>query len=360
MTTKTRFLPALATLLLLAACATLGPTMLGPSTLMPWRHDQLKFPHARHAAAQVDCITCHETAFDAKDLNERLLPPESKCLECHGEEKDKGNCGMCHVDAKVAANWPKREPALFFNHVNHLERVKEDCTQCHKNLPEPGKAPVAMTMETCTKCHEHQEMYQDGRCDVCHKDLTSERLKPPAGFTHQGNFAVQHRVAARSANESCMVCHTQTQCVQCHNATVPIRPELMHPTDVTRNFIHRNDFISRHTLEAQADPAQCYRCHGNNFCSDCHKMQNLTPTSSSPRSPHPRNFVQRGGAEFHGAEAQRDVQRCAACHDQGPQTNCINCHKVGGVGGNPHPSNWGADHNRQDIRLNGMCQYCHQ
>jgi hypothetical protein len=46
---------------------------------------------------------------------------------------------------------------------------------------------------------------------------------------------------------------------------------------------------------------------------------------------------------------------CASCHEAGPATNCIGCHRVGAHGGNPHPSGWqstrGADAE--------MCGYCH-
>lgn len=282
-------------------------------------------------------------------------------MECHAEEKENGKCAMCHTSAKTAEKWPQRVPTQNFNHVAHLERTQEDCTKCHKQLPEPKKEHAGVTMGACLNCHEHKVEFQAGRCDRCHVNLPAERLKPLENFSHQGNFVMEHRFAARSSADSCMVCHTQSQCVACHNATPPVRLELQQPMAVQRNLIHRNDFVSRHSLEAQADPAQCYRCHGNSFCVDCHKVQNLSPAGDNPRNPHPtRGFVQRGTADFHGDQARQDVQRCAACHDQGPQTNCINCHRVGGPGGNPHPTGWTMDHSRQDIRLNGMCQYCHQ
>jgi len=60
--------------------------------------------------------------------------------------------------------------------------------------------------------------------------------------------------------------------------------------------------------------------------------------------------------EFHGRAARRDIVACAGCHDQGPATNCIGCHRVGAYGGNPHPRGWmsaGTD------RQQGMCRYCH-
>jgi hypothetical protein len=61
------------------------------------------------------------------------------------------------------------------------------------------------------------------------------------------------------------------------------------------------------------------------------------------------------GEERHGRAARRDILTCAACHDQGPASNCIHCHAVGGPGGNPHPDGWSSGRDVQD----GMCAFCH-
>ena len=57
-----------------------------------------------------------------------------------------------------------------------------------------------------------------------------------------------------------------------------------------------------------------------------------------------------------GRSHGRDIVACAGCHEAGPATNCIRCHKVGGYGGNPHPRGWksarGVD--------SEMCRYCHE
>ena len=38
---------------------------------------------------------------------------------------------------------------------------------------------------------------------------------------------------------------------------------------------------------------------------------------------------------------------------------CIDCHKVGGVGGDPHPAGWTNRHPRDEINRNPMCLTCH-
>lgn len=114
-----------------------------------------------------------------------------------------------------------------------------------------------------------------------------------------------------------------------------------------------------HAIEAKANPVLCRRCHGTSFCENCHSLQNLTSNSLDPRNPHPPGWTIPGSPQFHGVAAQRDITSCASCHDQGPSTNCIKCHRVGGVGGNPHPLGWLSHHGYQEMRSNPICLYCH-
>jgi len=50
---------------------------------------------------------------------------------------------------------------------------------------------------------------------------------------------------------------------------------------------------------------------------------------------------------------------CASCHDQGAQSNCVQCHKVGGIGGDPHPPGFRSRHNLNEARSDGRCVACH-
>lgn len=325
--------------------------------------DTVTFSHNVHKAAEVDCLTCHDAVSDATNLEVRQLPREHTCMQCHSEWKEAPTqaCNRCHTAPHLATHWPDKDPSLNFSHANHLPRVKDDCTKCHVTLPEPFKKAVRPLMDACLSCHEHQQHYDEGRCDVCHKDLGAEKLKPVASFEHMGNWVKDHKLLARSSSQECFKCHDQNFCADCHTATPAGPVELRYPERVESQFIHRGDFVSRHWLEARADPTLCYRCHGQSACMQCHTKQNLSPAGQDPRSPHPATgWIARGGAEFHGTAARMDIASCAACHDQGAASVCINCHKVGGVGGNPHPVTWRALHSRAEIQHNNMCLYCHQ
>jgi hypothetical protein len=322
--------------------------------------DHIKVPHAKHAQAKVDCIACHEEIYDAKALAGNFLPPEKKCLECHGEQKQKGNCGFCHADVRHAAPYPTKQPALVMSHAAHIERTKENCAVCHKSLPNPvALADSAPPMSACLDCHSHRAEYNDGRCGGCHLDLTRYALKPVSAFSHQGDFVREHARPARAAPEACAQCHEQTFCADCHASTVATRVEIKFPERVDRDFIHRNDFLGRHSVEAQFEPDTCRRCHGSSFCEGCHRAQNLSTSSPSPRDPHPFGWSFPGSPNFHGPAARRDIVTCAGCHDQGAQSVCVNCHKVGGVGGNPHPPGWQDRHGSSEIGKSSMCLVCH-
>jgi hypothetical protein len=340
---------------LAAAC---GPWL---TLQLAYRSDHIRVPHAKHALAKVECIACHDEIYDARDLSQHVLPKEDKCLECHREQKEKGNCTYCHSDVTKAQPWPAiAEPTLHMGHAGHIDRVKERCETCHKTLPNPTRAVAAAPpMSACLGCHEHQRDYDEGRCNLCHVDLTRSPLKPLSDFSHQGNFVRAHAGPARAAGASCAQCHDQTFCSDCHQKTVATKIEDKLFERVERDFIHRNDFLGRHSVEAAADAPLCRRCHGSSFCEDCHRQQNLAGAGTNLRDPHPPGWSWPGSAQFHGVAARRDISQCAACHDQGARSICVDCHKVGGIGGDPHPAGWSARHGRDEISRNGMCLSCH-
>src|SRR5262249_13459450 len=151
-------------------------------------------------------------------------------------------CDRCHTDARRAAPWPAAEPALKLSHAAHIERVKEDCSVCHKKLPEPVRSPdAAPTMASCLSCHAHADGYRNGDCASCHLDLRRYPLVPVSLFSHRGDSLHEHARAARSAPEGCATCHEQTFCADCHARTVSQRVELKFPERVDRDFIHRDD-----------------------------------------------------------------------------------------------------------------------
>jgi hypothetical protein len=345
-----------ALVVLLIGCASCTLWLRDPLRL----GDHIRAPHDRHAAAKVDCLVCHESIYDAKTLEGQFLPSEKVCLGCHREAKEQGRCNLCHTDVRRAGPWPQLQSTVRVSHSDHIERTKEDCKTCHKQLPNPLRTTaMSPSMQACLGCHEHRRDYDQGRCNKCHTNLERYPLEPIADFSHAGNYVQTHMDDARSAADRCATCHEQTFCADCHAKTAPMKIELKLPERVDADFIHRGDYVGRHAVDAQGEPATCRRCHGSSFCDSCHRANNLTPFGTNPRDPHPLGWAFPGSAQFHGTAARRDITACAGCHDQGARSICVDCHKVGGVGGNPHPLGWTDRHPREEIGRNGMCLACH-
>ena len=324
----------------------------------PTKEDRIIFSHDYHQKLDFDCDTCHKDVEKSQGLSTSLLPTEATCLGCHQEHKDSKNCGFCHTDPDHPRTFAARPRDIDIPHARHMDRK---CASCHPTLPEPDAPPPARpTMAACTSCHQHEQDYAQARCEPCHKDLWRFPVQPVATFSHQGNFLREHGPQARTSAVTCGRCHDQTFCADCHAQTLPSRVEVRFPEEVLRRFIHRGDYVSGHVLDARADAASCARCHGTSFCASCHDLQRLTTAVKNPRDPHPPGWAYPGNAAFHGEAARRDILSCASCHDQGAASICVGCHRVGGVGGNPHPTGFIKHHDQSEARQNGMCLVCHR
>jgi hypothetical protein len=338
--------------LVLGACKS-GQKLKASSGPPPERtFENTNFPHSFHGG--FDCDTCHD-AKSWNKLGDYKAPTVEKCSECHDADET-------HTPKPAPA---RTDYAFTFSHLTHLEGPLKDrkdaCAVCHSALPEPGvKVKTTPPMTACTGCHKHEVDVLEARCRPCHASLKEYGLKPLEQFTefsHAGNFIKDHGRLAKNSAETCAQCHDQTYCAQCHaTATLPMRPEIRFPENVTSDFIHRGHYVSRHHLDAERDPASCRKCHGSNFCDSCHQEQRLSPRSLNPRDPHPPNWVRR---DMHGDAARKNIITCAGCHDQGASSICVACHQVGGVGGNPHPAGWSGKHKLSDVPKNVACRACH-
>jgi hypothetical protein len=350
---KTR-LSAVAVALAVAACG-YKPVV----ETAPVKQEPVTFPHSTHVDADVACAACHDmsgaTRLDPA-VRHVTIPPQVT--------KAKG-CSDCHDTEPKLRKAPARERAyrVNFNHVDHLKRTK-DCKQCHKKLPETGdrELPAPPPMATCTGCHHHQREFADARCMPCHVDLKG--YKPETAFRHEGNWLATHGSLARPSAESCAACHDQTYCASCHSpATTPALQSVIFPERVESAFIHRGDYVSRHMVDAGANPASCRSCHGTPFCDACHAANGFSASAAGAKLrplTHSAGWVNNTDGGTHKREARRDISGCAACHDQrGPQNTCTACH-AGGSGRNPHPSAFLKQHTTSDISKNAMCRDCHK
>jgi hypothetical protein len=320
--------------------------------------DEIKFAHGDHLGGDMSCVTCHPGATEDAEPLAALVPPEEQCRDCH-RERGEDRCGFCHTVPQEPATYARRDRRVRFDHRLHDEPMRGECVTCHAS--QSSQASLAdfdvhlPPMATCTdECHA-AEMRQL-RCVPCHVDLHEYALAEIAIYRHPTGFLRGHAAAARTEQTLCTSCHEPSFCEDCHmSAPSPIALELVEPTNVTRHFVHRGDFRSRHALEARMEQGTCLRCHGVPFCDDCHTASGIGG-GVAPGSPHPPGWLDPLSPRGHAAEARRDILSCASCHEADAERTCVPCHRVGGVAPNPHPPGFGAT---MDPLRHGVCRVCH-
>jgi len=329
--------------LLVGACA--GVLGLSKSQPQP-------FPHRAHVTKGVPCTRCH-VGISEDDGSKLHIPDDTTCVECHQKPHDSRPCLGCHTTEGKLAELMEAREHLVFQHKAHFKEVKGNCARCHVGVAE-GDTRMRPPMAACFKCHDQQAASNASRCDACHKDLEDSGTLPATHLAHDADWLSEHGLRAASSGELCQSCHKEAFCASCHGQTVAALPATMKFGNPFSPSVHRAGFASRHSLEAHSEPGTCTTCHQPERCATCHIAKGVA--GDGRRSPHPPGWVGLTASEnLHGREARRDPASCAACHDGGGQSLCIGCHKVGGVGGNPHPPGWSSR-----ISLSSApCRFCH-
>jgi hypothetical protein len=194
-------------------------------------------------------------------------------------------------------------------------------------------------------------------CQACHVDIAAELRPPPSHLVHGPEFLRGHAAQAASAADLCGSCHRESFCASCHGATAPALPSTLAFDDPFAAGMHRAGFRARHAEASRADPGLCSACHTGSSCRGCHDREGVAAAGTAGgATPHPPGWVGIGpGANEHGRAARRDPASCASCHGGAGEALCVGCHRVGGIGGDPHPPGWSSDRST----LEAPCRACH-
>ncbi|MCF8239960.1 MAG: cytochrome C [Melioribacteraceae bacterium] len=247
----------------------------------------IKFSHQLHAEI-TDCESCHSSATEAVTLNDPLLPTMDDCAACHDVEDDE-NCSMCHYEENYEPFEQSVNQEIYFDHSFHTGDQDMECTDCHQGMEEVDYGYESFganpSMETCSTCHNNKSV-------------------------------------------------ASMNCESCHVSTVGLVPS-----------DHRTArFFENHKFSSQEIDANCYMCHDDSFCEDCHVATTaMTETNTktdfyTPYSPHNYidntvkqqiNRVHEFNYRFtHGIDAKEGATECQTCHEV--QTFCAECHNVMG------------------------------
>lgn len=216
-------------------------------------HFEKKFVQSKERSIHKDisCLSCHQRPGAIGLLQEKallinrvliknkILEPEYKatrnisnysCLQCHEELAEKV---IFSRGTRVA-------------HKHIIEKGYR-CTECHNQVAhgrivQPVRVP---NMADCMTCHDGKTAFN--RCEGCH----SERI-PVRSRIEDYNKIGQKRY------NNCAGCHTTTSCSGCHKMNIPHGPEYF------------ND-VRGHITEARSTPREtCVVCHKDNACVQCH------------------------------------------------------------------------------------------
>jgi hypothetical protein len=311
------------------------------------------FPHRAHATAGVTCTRCHRDVSAPMAGSALHIPDDATCVTCHAKPHDARPCLTCHTAPGAFAELAEARDHLRFDHARHAATTHGDCMRCHTGIAE-GDDHLRPAMATCFRCHDHDAERDARRCDACHRDLEDARLLPRSHLAHDGDWLHAHGTRAASSGDLCQACHREAFCADCHARTAPAVPATRRFADPFTPSVHRAGFVARHALEASAQPGACTTCHAPERCLACHTTRGVA--GADRRSPHPAGWVGPAASDNeHGRQARRDPATCAGCHDGAGQSLCVGCHKVGGVGGSPHPPGWSSK-----LPLSALpCRLCH-
>jgi hypothetical protein len=316
---------------------------------------KIKFNHKFHVKESgLSCTDCHSAAPTSKLTSDNLSAKHENCQTCHSDQVEK-NCTFCHTSEDVST-YVFENPArdLKLSHQSHIDGQKVECQTCHKDVEaaEQLQSVGLPSMATCNTCHNGVKA--TNACETCHTNFASLRPKEH----NKTDFIREHKRIARISNATCMGCHTQETCADCHNGasltkTTKSGKDMVSPRSprltaidrgqgMTLSKVHDLNFRFTHGLAAQQKKQDCQTCHQEKtFCSTCHtaggnvnQVSFIPATHSNTGGLFATVGVGSGGGK-HAQMARRDIESCASCHDaQGADPTCISCHSdIDGVKG---------------------------
>lgn len=341
------------------------------SAVYPPHGLETRFDHALHAA-QFECVQCHEGVRASTHSAQEHTPRMEDCARCHpqvNDTEDGAACSFCHDgyrplwpepgglfsvrDPRFPLSGPEPSvplrPNLVFAHSGH---GAIDCAHCHVD---EGTGGASLPREaTCLDCHQREGTQlscvgchparEDGNLEVrlpANARTGEQQLRP---VNHDAGWGLAHAAAVGADPTSCFACHSDNDCLSCHQAMLGI--DSRHPPG----------YRSHHAMDARRQSSSCAACHeASSFCVDCHIDAGVHDISQADAMLggrfHREGWVESPGGE-HGIVAQHGLFECASCHQE---STCAECH----VDVSPHGSGFLSRCSDLLDAEPGMCHRCH-
>ncbi len=115
--------------------------------------------------------------------------------------------------------------------------------------------------------HHPVEVERNQLCSDCHTDDRS-------ALNHTADFSRRHKFYALQQERTCLLCHSESYCSDCHAHREEIKPSDKYKENVTSDLPHRGDYLTQHQIDGRINPGSCIACHGrqnNERCRVCHR-----------------------------------------------------------------------------------------
>jgi hypothetical protein len=208
-----------------------------------------------------------------------------RCVTCHTQE----SCLVCHVGTpRVAQSLVAAGPGRPRGAATSRRRPAShgaDFSATHA-------APASASPGTCAACHARPQ------CLDCH---VPDPAGGPPGY-HRAGFLATHPVQAYQRTASCSDCHNPAQfCSTCHASAGLAAVDV--PLDAGYHDAKRF-FAAGHGQAARQSLESCVSCHTETDCMSCH----ATSTQGG------RNLRPHGPGFDAERLRRRNPQMCTACH----------------------------------------------
>jgi hypothetical protein len=260
-----------------SACSTchpgFDPTVMREPHRLQAPAANLRFDHQVHASRKIDCRTCHGPMEQVALATVAQLPKMRTCLQCHDGQAAPSRCTTCHLAApsggRLLTSFPSGDllpmprnpfgvdhgPRFEFTHGARATAARATCAQCHaeadcQSCHDGIRKPLSVhpndfislhpvqarqNVLRCESCHRMQSF-----CATCHERTGLSKEADPALLRGGGQGPVHpnlaewvgllpdnrvvvgprhHGIQAARDLRTCISCHREETCVQCHSST---------------------------------------------------------------------------------------------------------------------------------------------
>jgi hypothetical protein len=252
----------------------------------------LRFPHSKHLAKEIECGVCHQIADDVKATFDQGLP-DDPARHDYAEVAYKV-CASCHVDGAEAVNMTAAQQVAWREEAaNQQWRVDwhgteaEDgarCLQCHAQTQRAGADVIGPEMKTTPRGTWNAAQYRRERALYVNQTRS-----------HEEQFA------AHADGKKCTECHLDNQVAAAGPTERPARP-FWHGLHMASGALSPPDDGA--AARWSADPAQgCVSCHSDLGSPDA---DHLTPFDPA-----------RPDSSYHWPQSPAEQAACKECHREG-------------------------------------------